>query len=314
MVEQRTIVILLISIYGLSSVVLYLMIVVHFRLWMDGARVAFLILFQAGGTVIFFLFRPLPANCHNIGPETTCKTVEDIVIFGGWSLSGLLLIYALLLGIMSYIPAPAPLPNPEDALALNLDNKKRDSLLSVSSQYSQSSSFFGPAAPAAIDNNREFPMANSGRMGFNYHRPKTPASTRSVAPSTLYPTYVTRAPSVTRPSETGYNYYYRPHAPSLAPSSLTPGVHGQNTSQPLTYGSNVAAPPLVQLFPTPIPLQSAPPGILPSHHGSGHMPSRSRSVPSAPRSPSPRNLSFNTPIPAVPMSTVLRIANEPWGA
>jgi len=348
MVEQRAIVLLLISIYGLSSVVLYLMIVVRFRLWMDGARIAFLFLFQAGGTVTFFLFKPLPANCHNIGPETTCKTIEDIVIFGGWSLSGLLLIYGLLLGIMSYIPAPMPLPNPEDALAVNfgneklLANEKRESAITVGSQYSQLS-FFGPAPPAAMD---------TARMDSNYHRPKTPSSTRSIAPSTLYPNNVTRASSITRPSKTGYNYYYRPGAPgsvrstttasntqgltdprynymyqsrvatpngpydpryarSLTPPSLVPGVYSQNTSPPLTYGPNVAAPPFVESFPSPIPLQSAPSRIQPPRPGgNGHMPSRSRSVPSVPRSPSPQNLSFNVPVVAMPVSAMLRTANE----
>lgn len=68
-VFKGAIVLLLISIYGLSSVVLYLMwvtqslymcnyssriylnrIVLHFRLWMDGARIAFLFLFQTGAS------------------------------------------------------------------------------------------------------------------------------------------------------------------------------------------------------------------------------------------------------------------------
>ena len=258
---------------------------------------------------------------------------------------------------MSYIPAPAPLPNPEDALAVNfgnenfLANEKRESVISVGSQYSQSSSFFGPAPPAAIDS-REFLIADSARMDSNYHRPQTPSSTRSIAPSTIYPTNVTRASSITRPSKSGYSYYYRPgtpgsvrstttasstrgltdprynymyqspvatpngpydprHARSLTPPSLVPGVYSQNTSPPLIYGPNVAAPPLVESFPSPIPLQSAPSGIQPPRPGaSGHMPNRSRSVPSVPRSPSPQNLSFNAPVLAMPVSAVLRTANE----
>lgn len=209
---QRALVLVLISIYGISSIMTYLMIVVHFRPWMDGARVAIFLFFQAGGTVTFFFFRhSLP--CSNTGPladSDSCKTMEDIVIFGGWSLCGLLLIYVFILAIMFYVPVPPPPPDPEATLMVSVGNEKekRQSIISVVSHYSQAS-FIEP------DLNREPPIANSLRMGPNYYRPGTPSSVRFITPSTLYLVDGTGAPPVTEPSKipVGDNYGYRPGTP-----------------------------------------------------------------------------------------------------
>ncbi|GLB35048.1 hypothetical protein LshimejAT787_0206130 [Lyophyllum shimeji] len=45
-ISQRAIVIVSLVINGVSAILLYLMIVVHFRLWLDAARVAFVLHFQ----------------------------------------------------------------------------------------------------------------------------------------------------------------------------------------------------------------------------------------------------------------------------
>ncbi|KAF8797934.1 hypothetical protein BYT27DRAFT_7124036 [Phlegmacium glaucopus] len=353
LVDQRAIILVLISIYGISSIILYLMIVVIFRPWMDGARVAFLVLFQVGGTVTFFIFRP-SFPCHNIGTQSTCRAVEDIVIFGGWSLSGLLLIYGFFLAIMSYVPVPTPPPNPEAALAINLGNdsflekEKRRSSISVDSHYSQPS-FIEPATPVPSihypnDSTRAPFVRSPDRMGYNYnYRSGTPGSVRSTITTTsrsstqgstssrhdyFYPSRVpTPASSIRSPllpnarsphppvsrqgtpqSVVSYQgplatngRYNQQHPSSLTPSALIPGDR-----QLLTYDPNVVPPPLVQPFSATLSLRSAPQGTRPTRmEGSVHMSSRSGSVSSVPRSPSPQNLSFNAPIPAAPMAAVL---------
>lgn len=116
---------------------------------------------------------------------------------------------------MSFIPAPAPPPNPEAALAVKLANEKpsektkRYSTISVGSRYSQSS-FVGSRSPSSVGGST---IISSSRMGPNYYRPGTPSSARSIVPSILYPTDDTRAPSTTSSGKADYNYDYRSGTP-----------------------------------------------------------------------------------------------------
>ena len=86
------------------------------------------------------------------GSVSTCRTVENVVMFGGWSLTGLrnsficfwfitaqfnhpfsVLLFAFYLAAMSYVPLPIPRPNPEAVLALNIAAEKRMKRASSSS-------------------------------------------------------------------------------------------------------------------------------------------------------------------------------------
>jgi len=99
---------------------------------------------------------------------------------------------------------------------------------------------------------------------------------------------------------------------SSTPSGLTLGVQGWKTSQPLTYGSNMSAPPLVQPFSATLPLRIASPGIRPTHvEGSIHMSSRSGSVLSVPRSATPMSAVLPAH-PGLPVSLYnrRRVVNE----
>jgi len=96
--------------------------VVQFRLWLDAARVAFVLFFQLGGTITFALFGP-SFPCNNIGSETDCRHTSSTAIVGGWTLSSILLLYAFCLAIMSYVPPPQPPPNPEAALLSHIEKR-----------------------------------------------------------------------------------------------------------------------------------------------------------------------------------------------
>ncbi|KAF8902040.1 hypothetical protein CPB84DRAFT_1961717 [Gymnopilus junonius] len=185
--EQRAVVISLLAVYALSSITFYLMLIFRFRLWMDGVRIAVLLFFQVGGTVTIALFLPsLP--CTNLGSVSTCKTVENIVIFGGWSLTGLLLLFAFYLAAMSYVPLPKPRPNPEAILALNFATEKREkrasqsSVGSTNSVYSQTSLVETPP----IQNNKTTSPSTSStpRIPLTYYRPGSAGSLRSTATTT----------------------------------------------------------------------------------------------------------------------------------
>lgn len=251
-VNQRAAVLILILIYGISSIFLYLMIVVLFQPWMDGVRVAFLVLFQAGGSAAFFPLRR-SLLCHDISPGFTCETMENIVIFGGWSLSGLLLIYAFFLGIMSFVPVPAPRPDPEAVLALNLgkeislakEKEKRQSTISIDSRNFRPS--FLQAVPALAGANRGPPIVTSARMGPNYYRTGTPASIHSMVPSIHYPTDVSRAPSITSLGRMSFDYNSRPESPGSVSihSTMTASSSMQSLTNPKyndNYPSRVTSP------------------------------------------------------------------------
>ncbi|PPQ72152.1 hypothetical protein CVT26_006908 [Gymnopilus dilepis] len=187
--EQRAVVISLLTVYAVSSITFYLMLIFRFRLWMDGIRLAVLLFFQVGGTVTIALFLPsLP--CTNLGSVSTCRTVENVVMFGGWSLTGLLLLFAFYLAAMSYVPLPIPRPNPEAVLALNIAAEKRmkrassSSFGSASSVYSQTS-FVGQPPTGFTGNRSNNPAVPRSlgppRMPLNYNRPGSPGSLRSTA-------------------------------------------------------------------------------------------------------------------------------------
>lgn len=301
LVDQRAIVLILVLIYGISSMILYLMMVLGFRPW-DGVRIAFLVLFQAGGTAVFFVSRSsLP--CTHIGPESTCKQVEGTVVIVGWLLSSLLLTYALFLAIMSFFPKPEPPPDLEAALAPDLDaetslvDEKRLSAISDDSDYSQSS-YNVPAtrSPAAIG--RSQTIINSVTMGPNYYRTGTHTSVHSIVPSIHYPTnvYLSRVSTTASSIRPVLSINGRPQKEPILrrgtplsvltediydqqhPRSLTPsGVRGRNPSELLPYDPNVAP----------------------------HLSFQSFSIPPSP-SPQDLSLSFNAPIiPAAPMPALL---------
>ncbi|KAF8969974.1 hypothetical protein BDZ97DRAFT_1915074 [Flammula alnicola] len=186
---QRSIVIILLAIYVVSSIMLYLMLILRFRLWLDGTRLAFLLLIQVGGTVTFAIFYPsLP--CNNLGSVSTCKWLRPSLF------SAVVLIFALYLAIMHDVPVPVPRPHPEAILALKLGNdmkpeksEKRSSLNSLgsaSSVYSQESHItpYTYTAPSTLNDARRSPsVAGTPRPPFDPYRARTPGSMHSAGSS-----------------------------------------------------------------------------------------------------------------------------------
>ncbi|TFK42682.1 hypothetical protein BDQ12DRAFT_676621 [Crucibulum laeve] len=208
---QRAIIITLLAIDGISTILLYLMTIVQFRPWLDGARIAFLVLFQVGGTVTFALFRTT-FPCDRLGSQQDCQLVTSIAIFGGWSLSALLLIYALSLAVMVHIPLPTPAVHPESIITENSTvraekgghssnssvasdswllkrDEKRHSLNSVYSQRSFIETYVPPPSRNMTPALRS-PSITSGqrvRIGESYgvYRPDTPQSLYSPTTSSI---------------------------------------------------------------------------------------------------------------------------------
>ncbi|KAF9483891.1 hypothetical protein BDN70DRAFT_246157 [Pholiota conissans] len=238
--DQRAIVIVLLVIYALSTVITYLMLILRFRLWLDGTRLAILVFAQVGGSVTFDVFYPsLP--CNNLGSESTCKMVETIAIFGGWALSGLLSIFALYLAVMHYVPVPTRRPNPEAILALQLANDEKrektfkrastNSALSTGSDYSQKlhiTPYTYSPSPEMMKSRRSPSIRYVVGSPVNQYRPRTPGSMHSSSASSHS---TTSSSHTLRPAPTPFDYN-RPATPGSLLSANSRATIGSHITQP----------------------------------------------------------------------------------
>ncbi|KAJ3560913.1 hypothetical protein NP233_g10525 [Leucocoprinus birnbaumii] len=290
---QKSILVIILAINGFSTILLYLMIIVRFRLWLDGARVISLVVFQSGATVVFTISKPnLP--CNNLGTVQTCRTIATVAVFVGWSLAGLLLFYALCLAIMSHVPRPTVLEKPvlnlpegrpklghsstpswstttssKTLIAPSETEKKNDGKrLSISSQLDLKSSQ-SPWIRAPIENSpsRTSSLASHGSIRpeqYGVYRPDTPQTIPSPSAS-----------SISNSAYLGTPLSYYSQAFPLPP---TPNYYTSCPS-PVPYSSPKLRQPLL---PNPFmdPLsRSATPASVASFHSDGYpyMPSRVQS-------------------------------------
>ncbi|KAH9966714.1 hypothetical protein BC827DRAFT_1177916 [Russula dissimulans] len=102
---QKWVVVGLLSLYGCTAVLLYLMIVVYYRFWWDVARVLMLLVVHTGSSVLFTIFSP-KFPCHGFGSEPACRKFVFTIWIGCWVFSGIVLFVAIVLGIMAFVPRP----------------------------------------------------------------------------------------------------------------------------------------------------------------------------------------------------------------
>ncbi|KAI0306530.1 hypothetical protein B0F90DRAFT_767016 [Multifurca ochricompacta] len=102
---QRVVIISLLSLYGFTAILLYLMVVVHFRLWWDMARMFTLLIIHAGGSVAFTLYNP-SFPCRGFSTETVCRELVHVIFIGCWAFCGIILCFVVALGIMAFLPRP----------------------------------------------------------------------------------------------------------------------------------------------------------------------------------------------------------------
>lgn len=103
--SQHAVMLSLAAIHGFTSLLLYLMIIVYFRLWLDFARAGLLLVLHLGSAILFTLFGPqLP--CVNLGPEAVCRRFNFVIWVGCWVIAALVLGYTASLCIMACLPRP----------------------------------------------------------------------------------------------------------------------------------------------------------------------------------------------------------------
>ncbi|CAL1704908.1 unnamed protein product [Somion occarium] len=125
---QRSIVIAMISVNGITTVIQYLMIVCVFRIWVDFARTLFLLAIHVAASVLYTLFGG-SFSCEIFSSKTICNDVELAFLAGSWATTGLC--YAIFLCIMSRIPFPIPVITPN--LLLSANPSPRSSTASINS-------------------------------------------------------------------------------------------------------------------------------------------------------------------------------------
>lgn len=93
---QRVFFACLVALDFVSSILIYLMIVVHFTYWPDVARALALTGLHGAAAVMLMVLKPnLP--CNAFGGWTVCDRMTNAIIVGTWVIAGLLAAYALCL-------------------------------------------------------------------------------------------------------------------------------------------------------------------------------------------------------------------------
>ncbi|KAI0686732.1 hypothetical protein BC835DRAFT_1378881 [Cytidiella melzeri] len=105
--SQRTLVLAIIGANVFTAIMMYLMAVVVFRVWMDLARVFFLLLIHIASALMFTLFGS-NLSCATFDTQKICKHVDLAFVIGSWVMTGLLLGYIPYLLIMLRVPRPIP--------------------------------------------------------------------------------------------------------------------------------------------------------------------------------------------------------------
>ncbi|KAI8998505.1 hypothetical protein BD414DRAFT_123297 [Trametes punicea] len=157
---QRAIVLTLIGVNVLTSILLYLMIIVVFYMWKELLRVLFLLAIHIAPAILFTLFG-FSFSCEIFDSVATCKIVDLIFFTSVWSITGLLLGYTVYLCIMSRVPRRFPLITPNDLL----DTSPLKRVNSVSSVHSttrllsrtDSMPPWRSTSPVSIDSQRSTP-------------------------------------------------------------------------------------------------------------------------------------------------------------
>lgn len=95
----------LIALDFIQSILLYLMIVVQYQFWPDAMRAILLFGLNVGGAVAFMVLSP-KFPCSAFGSTTNCHKMTMTVLIGSWVISALLLLYAICLPLVPFIPRP----------------------------------------------------------------------------------------------------------------------------------------------------------------------------------------------------------------
>jgi hypothetical protein len=107
----------LIALDFIDSILLYLMIVVQYQFWPDATRTIVLLGLNVAGAVVFLFLSP-KFPCSAFGSTAQCHDMTMTVLIGSLVISGLILLYAICLPFVPFIPR-----TPSPAQADDLENR-----------------------------------------------------------------------------------------------------------------------------------------------------------------------------------------------
>ncbi|KAJ7582898.1 hypothetical protein C8J56DRAFT_235455 [Mycena floridula] len=287
---NRVLMLSLAIVHGIGAIMLFLMLVLSFRVWLDVARIFTYIFFQLGVEIAFTLLgRGVP--CDNLGSQADCRIISLSVSLGSGSLSALLIIYAVMLLFISRIPQPAPNETPNLVISEPFSSKelleKRPSLMSTYSQDSFAALFvpskeedhkvllsdqygiYRANTPESVDMSVEHqPRESFTELPYYYSEPMTPLSAIPPHLRARQPLGLMRGPMIPRrsPSVSSYSSYSsegnEPERPLMhhpRPQMMIPPLNGRNqfpNRSPSVASSHSASSdspmqPQLMLYPRP---------------------------------------------------------------
>lgn len=182
-----------------SSILIYLMIVVKYTYWPDAARTLVLVGLHAAGAISVMILKPhLP--CNAFGGWSTCNTLTNVIIYGSWVIAGLLGLYGIALPFVVLLP-----PRAESDLESTSDRtvgEKPEESKTIEEEEVQ------PQSPTSADVQEwllqnqdkmspktalvEFPRSSGSPRGYGYGSPSLPSTpTLSQANARLLPEVAT---------------------------------------------------------------------------------------------------------------------------
>lgn len=183
-----------------SSILLYLMIVVRYKYWPDGFRTLVLVGLHTAGAATLLVLKPhLP--CNAFGGSTVCNRLTNTVIVGTWAIAGLLTLYALSLPFMVGSHPPSPFNTelePESASERKVGGNPEETRLV---EEEKPASSLVPGSPARLLKN-DGPSPEMGPVGL----PRFAGLSRSGTASTLSSVAAPFAPPMSRHSQAVSEY------------------------------------------------------------------------------------------------------------
>ncbi|KAJ3915768.1 hypothetical protein F5877DRAFT_81537 [Lentinula edodes] len=240
---SRIIVVILTVVHSLGGILLYLMIVVQFKVWLDAARVSVYLAFVLCGGLLLITGRAsLPCSGSGIG--NTCSQSTLSVAIASFVSSGLLLIYSVTLAVIAHIiPRPLFAKAPSDINEEGLTTVNSRTSLITSADKLEARSF------SKYDYHSNHTPVDGHVHGLSrHHAPQPLAITPPSGRKTLPPVFnytITSSPTTTSslstPTSSGMSYY---KAPTIQhPYALSEPFYSRNSSPTTSaYSSQPSSP------------------------------------------------------------------------
>lgn len=231
-VAQRDLILVLVLVNAITIILLPILILIRFRVWLDAARILFLI-FAHTGCAIGFTLLVIRPGCPT-DDDGVCSMMSVYILMGSWVIPALLFAYAICLAIAAHrysLHPPSKDPEASDDDEFQTDSRHRSALpmmsppplsINIPSRRSYWPATPTPTTPASAI--RDVPWRNPTSRHLSL--PPTPISTRTptVRTGTRYSVTAQRKQSLV-PSL----------APSAAPSTSDSSTRPGRLSKPVPY-------------------------------------------------------------------------------